>query len=40
MRALSDVLGHSDPSVTTKFYTHPDEILLANTIAAAALAVL
>lgn len=40
MRALSDVLGHSDPSVTTRFYTHPDEILLANTIAAAALAVL
>lgn len=36
MRALADVLGHADPSITAKFYTHPDIILLASTIAAAA----
>ncbi|HIS03234.1 MAG TPA: site-specific integrase [Candidatus Pullichristensenella avicola] len=35
MRALSDVLGHADPSITAKFYTHPDRQLLNNAIAAA-----
>lgn len=35
MRALADVLGHSDPAVTARFYTHPDAGMLACTIDAA-----
>ena len=35
MRAITDVLGHSDPAVTARFYTHPDFGMLANTIDAA-----
>ncbi len=36
MRVLADVLGHSDPSVTAKFYTHPDFDMMARTMDAAA----
>ena len=35
VRVLADVLGHSDPAVTARFYTHTDRELLAKTLDAA-----
>ncbi len=35
MRALSDVLGHSDPSITARVYTHPDLDMLRCVVDAA-----
>ena len=40
MRALADVLGHSDPAMTARVYAHPDATMLAATIDAAISAVL
>ena len=38
MRVLADVLGHSDPAVTARFYTHTDPEMMTETVDAAALA--
>lgn len=38
MRVLADVLGHSDPAVTARFYTHTDPDMMTETVDAAALA--
>ena len=38
MRVLADVLGHSSPTITAKFYTHTDQEMLASAVDAAAFA--
>ena len=38
MRVLADVLGHSDPAVTARFYTHTDPDMMTDTVDAAAMA--
>lgn len=38
IRVLADVLGHSDPAVTARFYTHTDAEMMIDTVDAAALA--
>lgn len=38
IRVLADVLGHSDPAVTARFYTHTDAEMMIQTVDAAALA--
>lgn len=38
IRILADVLGHSDPAVTARFYTHTDAEMMIETVDAAALA--
>lgn len=38
MRVLADVLGHSSPAITAKFYTHTDQEMLASAVDAAAFA--
>lgn len=38
IRVLADVLGHSDPAVTARFYTHTDAEMMIETVDAAALA--